>query len=104
MRLVVAGLAALLILAVPASATDGLTRGTAERLVERKAHAKHPRSDVDARCIRSGQRSFTCTYRLTTTRCDDVSTEGRAKVTKRAGQRTRVRLIEPEAAEFCDRG
>jgi hypothetical protein len=102
MRVVVAGLVAPLAAAAPASTADGLTRGKAERLVERKAKAKHPTLNVDARCTRSGRRTFRCSYRLTSARCDDVGTEGRAQVTKRPGRRTSVRLIEPTVARLCD--
>jgi hypothetical protein len=106
MRLAVATLAVLLLSAAPAGATGALTRTKAERLVERKAEARHG-DTAHADCVRRSRRTFTCTWHAPNRRAPTgedctFSEGGRATVTRRDG-RTSVRLHHPYAV-FCDSG
>ena len=102
MRLVLLGVATLLLAAVPGQGASGRPSGAkAERLVERKASIRYDGAIVDAACHHT-RRGCACTYAVTGDGCR-VGTRGTATVARRPGGRARVTL-EESVASFCDSG
>jgi len=101
-RLVLIGVATLLLAAVPAHGGPGrLTAAKAEHLVERKASIRYDGAVVDAHCHRSRQ-GYSCTYVVTADACA-VGTGGTATVVRGRHRRLRVSL-EEAVSTFCDSG
>jgi hypothetical protein len=101
-RLVLLGVATLLLAAVPAHGGSGpLTGANAERLVQRKASIRYDGAVVDAHCRRA-RRGYACTYAVTADGCR-AGTRGTAAVVPRRGRRARV-MLEEAVSSFCDSG
>jgi hypothetical protein len=101
-RLILLGVATLLLAAVPArGGAARLTAAKAERLVERKATKRYSGAVVSADCRRT-RRGYSCSYLVTGDRCA-VGTRGTASVRARARDRVRVTLRET-VGTFCDSG
>jgi hypothetical protein len=100
-RLVLLGVATLLLAAVPAQGGSGrLTAAKAERVAERKASIRYDGAVVEADCHRT--RRGSCTYAVTADGCS-VGTRGTATVVRRRGGRVTVTLQET-VSSFCDSG
>jgi hypothetical protein len=101
-RLVLLGVATVLLAAVPAQGGSArLTGAKAERMVERKASIRYDGAVVEAHC-RRGRRGYACTYAVTGDGCS-VGTRGTATVVRHRGERARVTLKEA-VSSFCDSG
>jgi hypothetical protein len=101
-RLILLGVATVLLAAVPAQGSSGrLTAAKAERLVERKASIRYDGAVVEAHCHRV-RRGYSCTYAITADGCR-VGTRGTATVAQAQGRRERVTL-EEGVSTFCDSG